>query len=86
MTERELINNIHELRRQRDAVILAHNYELDEVQAIADFAGDSLELSRKAATVEASVVVFCGVHFMAESADVLSSDEQVVILPNAQAG
>ena len=85
MTERELIDSINELRQQRDAVILAHNYELDEVQAIADFAGDSLELSRKAATVDAKVVVFCGVHFMAETAAVLSP-EKTVLLPARDAG
>lgn len=76
---------IQELKEQRGAVILAHNYQLDEVQAIADFTGDSLELSRKAANLSEDVVVFCGVHFMAETAAVLSPDKTVLI-PDPNAG
>jgi len=71
----------------RRLCILGHHYQRDEVVAFADFTGDSLKLSRLAAEQEqARYIVFCGVHFMAESADILSADEQVVILPHIQAG
>ena len=76
---------ILELKEQRGAVILAHNYQLDEVQAIADFTGDSLELSRKAANLAEEVVVFCGVHFMAETAAILSP-EKTILIPDPNAG
>lgn len=76
---------ILELKKQHGAVILAHNYQLDEVQAIADFTGDSLELSRKAANLSEDVVVFCGVHFMAETAAILSPDKTILI-PDPNAG
>jgi len=82
----EINDRIQELKRERRAVILAHNYQLGEVQDIADFVGDSLELARKAAQVgEAEVIVFCGVHFMAETAAILSP-EKTVLLPDADAG
>ncbi len=81
----QLIDEISQLRLRRNAVILAHNYELAEVQDIADFTGDSLELSRKAAAVDAEVIVFCGVHFMAETAAILAPG-RTVLLPVAEAG
>ena len=76
---------IQELKRERGAVIIAHNYQPDEVQAIADFTGDSLELSRKAAELKEDVVVFCGVHFMAETAAILSP-EKTILIPDPFAG
>jgi quinolinate synthase len=81
----EIISQIKRLKEQRRAVILSHNYELGEVQDIADFVGDSLELSQKAAATEADVIVFCGVHFMAETASILSPDKKV-LLPDLNAG
>jgi len=80
-----LESKIKELKKQRDAVILAHNYQLPEVQEVADFRGDSLELSRIAAKTEARVIVFCGVYFMAETASILSPDKKV-IMPDTNAG
>jgi quinolinate synthase len=76
---------IQELKARRGAVILAHNYQIDEVQAIADFTGDSLELSRKAANLAEEVVVFCGVHFMAETAAILAP-EKTILIPDPNAG
>ena len=81
----ELIARIGELKGKRKAVILAHNYQLGEVQDIADFVGDSLELSQKAAKTDGNVIVFCGVHFMAETASILCPDK-VVLLPDMGAG
>jgi quinolinate synthase len=81
----EITTKIQELKKERNAVILAHNYQLAEVQDIADFAGDSLELAKKAAHLDEDVVVFCGVHFMAETAAMLSP-EKTVLLPDAHAG
>jgi len=81
-----LVAEIARLRREREAVILAHNYQIGEVQDIADFVGDSLELSRKAAAVaDARVIVFCGVLFMAETAKILSPGK-MVLLPDSRAG
>ena len=80
-----LVNKIKNLKTERQAVILAHNYQIGEVQEIADFTGDSLELSRKAAQTDASVIVFCGVHFMAETAKILSP-EKTVLIPDSNAG
>ncbi len=81
----DLLEEIQRLRTERRAIILSHNYQRDEVQDIADFVGDSLELSRTAATVDCDVIVFCGVHFMAESASILSPDK-AVLLPEPDAG
>ncbi len=80
-----LIEEIRALKAQRNAVILAHNYERAEVQDIADFTGDSLELARKATQVEADVIVFCGVYFMAETAAILNPSKTVLI-PDVTAG
>jgi quinolinate synthase len=83
--DKELVAKIKELKKKRNAVILAHNYQLPEVQDIADFRGDSLELSRAAAKTDAKVIVFCGVYFMAETASILSP-EKLVIMPDVSAG
>lgn len=80
-----LIDEIAELRKRRNAVILAHNYTPGDVQDIADYTGDSLELARKAVEVEADVLVFCGVYFMAETAKILNPSKTVLI-PDASAG
>jgi len=76
---------IFALKEKRNAIILSHNYQRDEVQDIADFVGDSLQLSKTASTLDCDVIVFCGVHFMAESASILSP-EKTVLLPELNAG
>jgi quinolinate synthase len=83
--DQPVLDKIAILKKQLQAVILVHNYQLGEVQEIADFVGDSLELSQKAAKTDARVIVFCGVHFMAETASILSPDKKV-LLPDLQAG
>ncbi|MBI5634596.1 MAG: quinolinate synthase [Nitrospirae bacterium] len=80
-----LRDQILRFKQEKRAIILSHNYQRDEVQEIADFVGDSLELSRIAATQDCAMIVFCGVHFMAESASILSPDK-TVLLPEVDAG
>jgi quinolinate synthase len=80
-----LQEEIRALARERDAVILAHNYQVGEVQDVADYVGDSLGLSRQGAATDASTIAFCGVHFMAETASILSPDKTVLI-PDLDAG
>ena len=78
-------DEVRALAAERDAVILAHNYQVPEVQDVADFTGDSLQLSRQAASTDAEVIAFCGVHFMAETASVLSP-RKTVLIPDLDAG
>ncbi|NIO15442.1 MAG: quinolinate synthase NadA [Deltaproteobacteria bacterium] len=82
---KEKVGRVRELLHERNGLLLAHNYQRDEVQEIADVTGDSLGLSMEAARSDAEVIVFCGVHFMAESAAILSPDKKV-ILPRIEAG
>jgi quinolinate synthase len=84
-SDAELKEKIISLKKRKNAIILAHNYQLGEIQDIADFVGDSLGLSQKAAKTDADVIVFCGVRFMAETAFILSPDK-IVLLPDIHAG
>lgn len=83
--DNKLKKDIRSLLKEKNAILLAHNYQRDEIQEIADIAGDSLGLSQTAAATKADIIVFCGVHFMAESAAILSPDKKV-LLPNLEAG
>ena len=85
MSQAEIAQRIAELKEERNAVILAHNYQIAEVQELADFLGDSLGLSQQAAATDADVIVFCGVHFMAQTAKLLSP-QKTVLMPDPGAG
>jgi len=85
MPNEELIQKIEKLKKERDAVILAHNYQIGEVQDIADFTGDSLGLSIEASKTKAKVIIFCGVYFMAETAAIICPD-RTVLVPDENAG
>ena len=80
-----LQDEVRALAAERGAVILAHNYQLPEIQDVADYVGDSLGLSQQAARADTDTIVFCGVHFMAETASILCPDKQVLI-PDLDAG
>jgi len=85
MTDKELIEKIIEVKEKKNAVILAHYYQVSEIQDIADYVGDSLQLSQQAAATSANIIVFAGVHFMAETAKILSPSKKV-LLPDLDAG
>ena len=86
--DQAIAERIAELKNElgEDLLILGHHYQRDSIVEHADFLGDSFMLSQKAADSDAKYIIFCGVHFMAESADILTSSDQVVMLPNIRAG
>src|SRR5262245_27465929 len=84
-TTRDLIAEINELRTERRAAILAHNYQVPEIQDLADVVADSLQMARRATQLDAPVLVICGVHFMAETAAIANPDKRILI-PDATAG
>lgn len=85
MTKEELINGIKQLRKEKNAVIMAHYYQMGDIQDVADFVGDSLALAQWAAKTDADIIVLCGVHFMGETAKILSPDKKVLV-PDLDAG
>ena len=85
LSDADLVRRIHEMKRERYALLLAHNYQIPPIQDLADFVGDSLQLSQEAAKTDAPLIVFCGVHFMAETAAILCPGKTVLI-PDAEAG
>ena len=85
MNHTELISEIKRLKEEKNAMILAHYYQIGEIQDIADIVGDSLALAQKAAQTDASILVVCGVHFMGETAKILSPEKKVLV-PDLNAG